>query len=379
MKKIKLLLVCCMLLCITGCKKKVNPLIGEWKYSHEENEWSKNVVFNSDGTMKAVMYDKDGSYLYDLCNGRWKSETDNTISLWFADDEFGLYPAIYHLAADWKLTNEDHIELSEAALFSSSTDLLPFERVVSETELSKDIAPFPGDWNYSDTIMFGEYEQDGNYENGKEPIEWIVIAQDDSRRLLVSKYILDYLAYEEEYTKFEGYAEGNTFHVTNIIKKNPNNPNLPWDICSLRSWLNNDFYSSSFSADERRKILNAQHIEWHGYSFGVTEYSTYSDYVFIPSPRCHTIINTITDDYVENTPYSRGVAAENGMSVDEAKGYWINDTFVMHFGSPVYVPLSEYMPYDGEYGGGYTAVSNSYEGRFCGDLSGVRPMIMISK
>ena len=64
-------------------------------------------------------------------------------------------------------------------------------------------------------IVFGSYEQDGNKKNGKEPIEWEVLGEDENGILVVSRYILDCQPYNKSPS-----------HVT-------------WKTCTLRKWLNN--------------------------------------------------------------------------------------------------------------------------------------------
>lgn len=55
-----------------------------------------------------------------------------------------------------------------------------------------------------DIIKFGHYEQDGNYNNGKEPIEWIVLEVSNQKYLLLSKYVLAGSQYSyEDYTTFD--------------------------------------------------------------------------------------------------------------------------------------------------------------------------------
>lgn len=49
-----------------------------------------------------------------------------------------------------------------------------------------------------DYITFGTYEQDNDEENGKEAIEWLVLATDGNRKLLTSKYGLDCKPYNEK-------------------------------------------------------------------------------------------------------------------------------------------------------------------------------------
>ena len=43
-----------------------------------------------------------------------------------------------------------------------------------------------------DTVSFGSYEQDGNTQNGPEPIQWIVLDKIDGQLLLLSADVLDW-------------------------------------------------------------------------------------------------------------------------------------------------------------------------------------------
>ena len=82
------------------------------------------------------------------------------------------------------------------------------------------------------TYIFGSYEQDNNMFNGNEPIEWMILdVEQDGTLTLLSKYALDAKPYNTSYT-----------HVT-------------WERCTLRKWLNEDFYNAAFSAEEKMKIL----------------------------------------------------------------------------------------------------------------------------
>lgn len=78
-----------------------------------------------------------------------------------------------------------------------------------------------------DTVKFGSYEQDNNLINGAEAIEWIVLDKKDGKYLLLSKYCLDAKPYNTELEQ------------------------VTWETCTLRNWLNNDFYTTAFSQKER--------------------------------------------------------------------------------------------------------------------------------
>ena len=84
-----------------------------------------------------------------------------------------------------------------------------------------------------DEYLFGTYEQDNDLSDGEEEIEWIVIAREESRVLLMSKYALDCMPYED--------AE----------------PGADWASSSVREWLNGEFLNGAFDDIEREMILTA--------------------------------------------------------------------------------------------------------------------------
>ena len=47
------------------------------------------------------------------------------------------------------------------------------------------------------TAAWGSYEQDGDKDNGAEPIQWIVLAQEDGKKLLLSRDVLFFWPYNE--------------------------------------------------------------------------------------------------------------------------------------------------------------------------------------
>lgn len=81
-----------------------------------------------------------------------------------------------------------------------------------------------------DTYTFGTYEQDNNFSNGKEAIEWIVLAKDGNELLLISDKALDCQPYNKSWG------------------------DVTWETCSLRKWLNQDFLDVAFSDSEKDKI-----------------------------------------------------------------------------------------------------------------------------
>ena len=81
-----------------------------------------------------------------------------------------------------------------------------------------------------DIITFGRYKQVNNSINGKESIEWIVLAKENKRILIMSKYALDCRPYNNEWM------------------------DVAWGSCTLRTWLNDFFYNDAFNPTEKAWI-----------------------------------------------------------------------------------------------------------------------------
>ena len=81
-----------------------------------------------------------------------------------------------------------------------------------------------------DVIVFGTYEQDGNTANGKEPLEWLVLAREGNSLLLVTLYGIEHMQFHSSLEK------------------------VTWETSALRKWLNNDFIQIAFSNAESDAI-----------------------------------------------------------------------------------------------------------------------------
>lgn len=89
-----------------------------------------------------------------------------------------------------------------------------------------------------DVVVLGTYDKDNNAENGEEPLLWKVMAEEDGRLLLATYYGIECLQY-------------NHYPM-----------DITWEECTLRSWLNDEFYNNHFTNEERSKIL-LSHLENH--------------------------------------------------------------------------------------------------------------------
>ena len=79
-------------------------------------------------------------------------------------------------------------------------------------------------------VSFGMYPQT-KAGNDATPIEWLVLARDGNKALLISRYGLD----AQPYNKY--------------------NASVTWETCTLRTWLNGRFYIKAFSSAEQAAIL----------------------------------------------------------------------------------------------------------------------------
>ena len=80
-------------------------------------------------------------------------------------------------------------------------------------------------------VEFGAYEQDNDLTNGPEPIEWIVLDVQERKSLLISRYGLECMPFNEKKVS------------------------VTWKTSSLRQWLYKDFPRNAFSALEQERIL----------------------------------------------------------------------------------------------------------------------------
>ena len=77
-------------------------------------------------------------------------------------------------------------------------------------------------------VKYGVYRQSDS--TAKTPIEWIVLAKENDKAFLISRYALDVQPYNVE------------------------KASVTWETCTLRKWLNSEFINAAFTAEEQKKI-----------------------------------------------------------------------------------------------------------------------------
>lgn len=109
-----------------------------------------------------------------------------------------------------------------------------------------------------DIIVLGSTEQDNNAENGNEDIEWLVLAKEDNRLLVVSKKVLASMAMRSDRA-------------------------VPWESCPVRTWLNDTFLKESFSEEEQEMIQEVTVTTEDNETFGTDGGNDTTDKLFLLS------------------------------------------------------------------------------------------------
>lgn len=99
--------------------------------------------------------------------------------------------------------------------------------------VSSDDVYFSPDLSVGSYVTFGQYPQTANGRDDT-PIEWLVLDNDGVTALLISRYALECEPYNVELA------------------------GVTWETCTLRSWLNDDFYSRAFTVAEKNSILESR-------------------------------------------------------------------------------------------------------------------------
>lgn len=111
-----------------------------------------------------------------------------------------------------------------------------------------------------DVITFGTYEQDNDEANGKEPLEWRVLAKDEEKVLLLTDKVIDSIPFNNEMQEW-----------------------ITWKDSSLRAWLGDEFITTAFSEDESARILETSNTNDENRDYGIPAMENTTDTVFLLS------------------------------------------------------------------------------------------------
>ena len=168
------------------------------------------------------------------------------------------------------------------------------------------------------TMFFGSYyyKPDGE----KRPIEWLILKEKNGRKLLISKYIIDAVDYNEI-----GKIES-------------------WRDCSLRTWLNTEFLDQAFSKEESIRLVESERTETMNVFYKTKDSDQCQDKVFLLS--AEEFKEYLEPSYAMGsvTPY----AIEKGVFAHEYGLWWIR-TPGEKYGMQAYINTIGKISYEGCY------------------------------
>ncbi len=177
-------------------------------------------------------------------------------------------------------------------------------------------------------VIFGMYEQNNKVSDGKEYIEWRVLAVTDGKALIISEYLLDSATYND----------------TKEI--------VTWEDCSLRVWMNTTFLNDAFTNEQKQKI-----------ALSTVSNSTYNKYDRYGGNDTTDRFFALSEgeaveyfsDAKDRTAYPTDYAKYNGCTSstkNSGAGWWwlrspgdedtLNATYVSWYGGPLYNGLVVY-------------------------------------
>ena len=218
-----------------------------------------------------------------------------------------------------RITSVDYDENGELTVTLANGDIRMPGEIFTENKKADLRQTEVGDY-----VTFGRYEQDNDLSDGQEPVEWLVLAKEEDRMLVTSRYGLD----------------ADRFDRAGATNK--------WIMCSLREWLNYFFLNEAFSQNERKMIMPDL---------------SYGDKVALLSiDMAESYFLSDADRKCFPTDYAIARGVNNYSSADGCCSYWLKDAGIKD--SPCFVTFT----------GG---IGNS-QWTVAGDNVAVRPVIWIN-
>lgn len=150
-------------------------------------------------------------------------------------------------------------------------------------------------YNIGEEITLGSYMGQG--------VEWIVLdVNDEGDALIISKYILDMIPYDQDAR------------------------NVTWEKCTLRTWLNNDFFNSAFSEEEQSRILLSKLKNPDSVEFGIPGGNDTEDRIFLLSlDEANSLFASSKDRRCKPTDYAldKGIMTSSKGSSAGCAPWWL--------------------------------------------------------
>lgn len=156
---------------------------------------------------------------------------------------------------------------------SSTSDKKNISSDSSEVDSVPGISSESIDLSKGDIYTMGTYQQ--------EPIEWRVLYVEDDQALLITDKVIDYVKYNDEFTA------------------------VTWETCTLRKWMNKDFYNQAFSSSEKNRIIEVTNDNPDNPEYNTSGGRNTKDKVFALSyAEVNTYISSVSDRIGYTTDYA---------------------------------------------------------------------------
>lgn len=169
---------------------------------------------------------------------------------------------------------------------TNSDTLNDIETISEETESPTEVIQ-----QTSNDYSIGSIVTLGNYQG--EDITWIVLDEQDGKYLLLSENVLDDVQYNDEFSE------------------------VTWETCTLRFWLNNEFYNAAFSSDDQSIIVLSTVVADSHPNFDTDAGNDTEDNVFILS---YNEVESYFPVEADRVCYATEYAISNGSAYDVDAG-----------------------------------------------------------
>lgn len=182
-----------------------------------------------------------------------------------------------------------------------------------------------------DCIYFGNYYQSNS--TTKEPIKWRVLSVKGDDAFLLADRNMDYQPYNTE------------------LK------NVTWETCTLRKWLNNNFYNAAFSATEKSAVKTTVVVNEDNLEHRTEGGNNTNDKVYLLSAQEAMTLSYGFPPYnmgekareAKNTKYINEQGVNKGYGEWAGNGYWWLRTPGNQKNTAAVVNFSGYIVMDGDY------------------------------
>ncbi|MDD6395287.1 MAG: DUF6273 domain-containing protein [Firmicutes bacterium] len=178
-------------------------------------------------------------------NARWVKEEWDSFRAMLNNGKEGYMLTVLEGIMPNELAQHSHVKFATIQSYDSSNIASAADMAYNTVKRITGYSPKPKQTKVNEpatttALKVGDYIQFGRYPQGAngeiEPLDWKVLAIEDGKALLITEMAIDCKMYNEKLG------------------------DITWYNCSLRSWVNNQFFDTAFSRAEQQKIAIARNV-----------------------------------------------------------------------------------------------------------------------